>query len=196
MLVYDIEIANPIRTEKTKIDPKYTYANGWNDFEGMGIAVIGWYNFNTDEYGHHLGDKDSLLAFQDMITSIEKFVGFNTIGFDNKLLRAHGINVFDEKSYDILQQIWFAVGLDANKYEPRTHGGFSLGKVSHHNLGRGKTGDGADAPYMWQDGKKDEVIDYCVNGDVKLTKDLLSVIYNTGQLISPKSKRVLQIALP
>lgn len=38
-------------------------------------------------------------------------------------------------------------------------------------VGKGKSGNGELAPILWQDGKHQQVIDYCLN-DVKLLRSL------------------------
>ena len=56
-----------------------------------------------------------------------------------------------------------------------------------------KTGTGANAAILWQRGKYQEVIDYCLN-DVKLTLDLLKNIQaNDGWINNPKTKIKLPV---
>lgn len=196
MIVLDTEIiAAPVSSDKRK--DGYKYANGWEDYIGMGISVCVIYDYKTNQYYEFT---ESILntkhnEMQSIIDNAEIICGFNHIKFDVPLLEAHGFNFSDKHLYDILLQLWFAAGLNKN-YNPKTHGGYSLNAVCKNNLdGAQKNGSGADAPILWQDGKYNEVIQYCRN-DVKLTKDLLDLIFMNGGLISPRTKKYCKMAIP
>jgi len=188
MLVYNLSIRKPIQLENEPRIKGVKYADSWSDYKGMGISVISWYNYNADKYGYHLGDKKGLISFDNMIKGIKVFAGFNNIGFDNKLLRAHGINIFDERSYDILRQL-------PDKIDKITNSNYSLNTFVKVNFGKKIYGNGADVPLWWQEGKTQKVIDYCVMG-IKLTRLLLDKIIKTGKLTSPKTKREITVERP
>ena len=196
MLVYDIEIENsPVKPKKKKKDGTlYKFADGWNDYKGMGITVIGFFDYDRNEWGFYRGDKDSLKEFEIRIQNNKLLIGYNSIGFDNNLLRANGVIVDNNNCYDILREIWFAKGLD-ERFNYKTHGGYSLDAVCSINLGIKKTGSGADAPLLWQDGEYQQVIDYCMN-DIKMTKTLFDKILYEGGLVDPKRNQFLQLAKP
>jgi len=193
MLIYDIEIINlPFFDEKK---PKYSYANGWEDYVGMGISCIGFFDYadskaNIGCYDFHEW-KEQLAS---MFASADMIIGFNNHKFDNPMMKAHGIDIDPMKSYDILENIYAAAGL-SGKWDFSTHGGYSLDAVAKANGIIGKSGSGKDAPYMWQDGKHEEVIEYCMN-DIRVTKAVLDRIFETGGLINLKSKKFMRIALP
>ena len=197
MIVFDLEIINPPVMNKVH-KSHHSIANGWNDHKGMGISVIGWYDYRTDTWGHHIGDDNhpdsNLIDFQKLVQGADLMVGFNNINFDNKVCRAAGINIFDEKSYDILREIWYAVGL-SDIFDPKTHGGYGLDACAQLNLGLSKTGNGALAPYWWQDGKYQQVIDYCMN-DVKVTKMLLDKIFQQGGIKVPRINEFKRLSMP
>ena len=48
-----------------------------------------------------------------------------------------------------------------------------------------KSGSGANAAILWQQGKEQEVIDYCIN-DIKLTRELFDLIQDKGEIIDPR----------
>lgn len=122
----------------------------------------------------------------------EVVVGYNSIGFDNPLCAAHGITIPEDKSYDLLVEIWKAAGLGP-KFQYPTHIGFTLDAVCTANLGLGKTGHGALAPVQWQRGQIGAVIDYCLN-DVRITRQLLERIQKHGWIVDPRdSSRKLTI---
>jgi hypothetical protein len=200
MLVYDIECVRPPVAKVKK--PKYEYASGWEDYKGMGIAVLAIYDYMSDKKNKVLMftelDFQSSIHMEYLITlftTADLIAGFNIKKYDNNMLRAHGIPIGDESSYDILEQLWFASGLTKN-FDKTTHSGFSLSKVLSVNFpDEGKSMEGKDAPFMWQDGKHKEVIDYCIH-DVKLETMLLDKIFAEGGLISPKTKKFVKMPIP
>lgn len=181
MLIYDVEIKHPVPGKEERI-PGIRYCEGWDDFEGMGIAVIGCYDYM--EQAFRVFCEDNLEEFQGLVhhhlDSDEVIVGFNSLKFDNPLVRAHGIDLPDDGSYDLLVEIWKGAGLGP-KFNKETHMGYGLGDCVKRNfLGLDKMGNGALAPVLWQQGKVGTVIDYCLS-DVWLTKMLLDrVLYMEG----------------
>lgn len=202
MLIYDLEI---IRSPK--FDPKrpnYKYALGWQDYVGMGIACIGWYDYQTGKSGCNkmdwmegpdIADIEENKRLFDMFTSADLVIGYNNHKFDDPMMRAHGIAISEFKSYDILTNIYAAVGLSGS-WDYKTHGGFSLGAVCEANGIEGKSGNGADAPFDWQDGKYEEVMNYCLHDVNPMTKGLVDKIFCDGGLINPKTKKFVRMAIP
>jgi hypothetical protein len=66
-----------------------------------------------------------------------------------------------------------------------------LAKLGQAN-GFPKTGSGELAPKLWQDGRFQDVIDYCLN-DVKITNEILHLGLK-GKLIDPNTGRPLTLA--
>jgi len=86
-------------------------------------------------------------------------------------------------------ELWFADGLNPHKFNPKTHGGYSLDACCTANLSAGKSGDGALAPVNWQAGLYGEVITYCLR-DVMLLRRLVRLaIRNGGELNHPRWDR-------
>ena len=158
------------------------YCDGWHDHANMGISVIGAYDYITDRYRVFCKDNfhEFLLLAGD---GRDPMVSFNGIGFDNKVLRSAQIDIPDSRCYDILRELWSAVGLGP-EFNYKTHGGFGLERVGKANFSLSKTGNGAIAPVEWQRGNIGNVVDYCLN-DVKLTKMTFDRIVETGGLRNP-----------
>ncbi|MGL5748929.1 MAG: hypothetical protein ACRCXT_00260, partial [Paraclostridium sp.] len=82
ILIYDCEIIKAIRDPK-KVDLAHIeYCNGWDDYENMGISVIG-VNFISEE-GDAISNHNATLnrdlginAFQDGLDITDVLVGFN-----------------------------------------------------------------------------------------------------------------------
>ena len=179
MIIYDCEIINTPDQNPPKGVKK---CGGWRDFGNMGISCICAYDYTTDEYRVFL--EDNLEAFQKLVNSHEVIVGFNSIAFDNRLCKAYGLSVQNEKRYDLLCEVRAACGLSLNFEDGKReeHVSLSLDALSERNFGLKKSGHGANAPILWQQGKFGAVIDYCLR-DVMLTKKLMDRILNKGKVI-------------
>lgn len=194
MLIYDVEIKHGVLGKNEEPVEGIQYCNGWNDFEGMGIAVIGAYDYQENAY--RVFCEDNLNDFESLVnTHIDignPIIGFNSLKFDNPLVRAHGILVPDHYSYDLLVEIWAAAGLGPT-FNRETHMGFSLDECIRANFPEyGKMGSGAKAPVMWQQGKVGAVIDYCLS-DVWLTKMLVDRVSMGLDITNPKDGSVLKV---
>ena len=179
LIIYDAEIRNGVATRDNPAQPGYRYAKGWHDFEGMDIATICAYDIAEASYRVFL--EDNLSDFADLIAKRDGVLGFNNHRFDDKLMRAHNIIIPPEKSFDLAASIWRAAGIPQGEH-PK---GLSLNACcAAHGLPT-KTGNGADAPQDFQDGRIGRVIDYCLN-DVRCTLRLYRYIERTGGLIDPR----------
>ncbi len=196
-VIYDLEIKKAIPGGKDK-EPRQgiEYCEGWEDHANMGIACLCAYDYHTGRYrvftDKNQGEWMKLVANRDIV------VGFNSMRFDQKVLEAcWGPDFWVEsaRQYDILREIWRAVGLDVDKFVFKTHGGYSLDAVADMNLGMKKTGHGALAPIQWQEGNIGAVIDYCLE-DVRITRLLFNDIIRNGKLISPKGGGLIDMPAP
>jgi len=193
-LFYDCEIINLIPDRKIPNDPNYTYCKGWGDYAHMGISVLGFHSsFDRLAYlaGEDIVNPDPKIDFNAYIKSHDFVIGFNSKSFDDKLCICNGIQI--KTHYDLLDQIRLAAfGTTAWQGTP---GGYTytLGAIAAAN-GMAKTGSGELAPKLWQDGKKQEVINYCLN-DVQLEFDIFNLGIN-GLLIDPNNQKLLTIPTP
>lgn len=188
MLILDCEIKNLLLKGKKDVRKEgFVYAKNWNDFQGMGISVVGAYSYKFEVFVHF--QENDLSALQKYIDSHDLIVGFNIINFDLKLLEAFGVQIPREKVYDIYLEIKRAA--DVGKYEK----GFNLKNIALVNNVSQKSGHGADAPEMWQQGKEKEVVEYCLQ-DVLVTKEILDLIME-GKLKDPRNpENILNVEKP
>lgn len=194
MLIYDIEIKKAIPSKNTPILEGIDYCDGWTDYAGMGISVACVYDYSSDRYRVFTdSNKDELFCLLD---GSDALVGFNNIGFDNKIINACWGKSLDEgRCYDLLREIWAGAGLVPD-FNRDTHSGYGLNDVCLVNFGLRKSGNGAIAPVGWQRGWYGNVIDYCLN-DVRLTKHLLDKIISDGYIRHPKKPdTILEIKKP
>jgi hypothetical protein len=190
MLIYDCEIIKAIPNKKEEPIEGIEYCEGWTDYVGMGISVIGVYDYIEDRY--RVFTKDNFDEFQDLIDKRDIIVGFNSKKFDNSLCEANGIKISHKKHFDILVEIWKADGL-SEEFQFPSHLGYGLDKCCEVNFGSHKSGNGALAPVQWQNGEYGKVIDYCLN-DVRLTKKLLDKIIYQEYITHPKKEdEILEI---
>jgi hypothetical protein len=96
------------------------------------------------------------------------------------------------KSDDILRRIWLAKDLDPDAFNWQTHGGWSLDMVAASTLGVKKIGHGADAPKWYQEGKIQEVVNYCAD-DVAIERDLCEFIDRYGYVLNAKKGEKLAL---
>lgn len=194
IIIYDCEIVNAIpNRDGSKIDG-IEYCGGWQDHANMGVSVTGVYDYLEDRYRVFLDDNkdefDTLLNMRGPLC-----VGFNNIPFDNALLVASDWPCpNDSICYDLLRETWAAAGLGV-QFNFKTHGGFGLDAMCECNFGTKKSGNGAFAPVLWQQGKRGEVIDYCLN-DVRLTKQLFDEVLAGRTVLNPKDGSQLTLRKP
>lgn len=188
-LVYDCEIINAIPSRNEPEQVGISYCHGWRDFANMGISVIGAYDYATDR--NRVFCRDNFDEFAALVRERTP-VAFNGHAFDDQLVRANGIEI--EGTYDMLVEVWAGVGLGP-QFNPRTHGGYGLDPICEANFGMRKTGNGALAPILWQQGKRSAVIDYCMN-DVAMEAHLLDHIIKVGWIVCPKTGKTIVVRRP
>lgn len=193
-LIYDIEIINAVPVNNEPPVYGVNYCEGWHDHANMGVSVIGCYDYHEDRY--RVFCNEGFPEFKALAAD-RLCVGFNSIRFDNAVLRACGIaDLAESNCYDILRELWIAAGVgDADPFDFKLHGGYWLDATCERNFGTKKTGNGALAPVLWQQGRYGEVIDYCLN-DVKLTKQLFDRALSGEPIISPKDGGNLTLQMP
>jgi hypothetical protein len=197
IVVYDIEIENAVPDQRSQIIPNIRYCNGWHDYQGMGVAVVTAYEYQFDRY--RIFFKDNLKDFDALQRTSQVLVGFNSKRFDDLVLACNGVVIDTSKVYDILPELWEAAGLPPVKhrddFDRKLHGGYNLDAVSYINTGFKKSGSGAMAPVLWQQGKRGEVVDYGL-ADCWLTKLVFDKVLENGELKDPKSGRRLAMRPP
>lgn len=194
VLVYDVEIEAAV-PPKHEVDRQegVRYCGGWHDHANMGVSVIGACEVSDGRSEYRVFLRDNFGEFAAAVMDADLLVGFNQIGFDNRVIHANN-DLFGlpegwaDSSYDLLLETWRAAGLGPD-YDPATHAGFGLDALAKANLGRGKSGTGEGAPVLWQRGEKGKVIDYCLR-DVALTAELFRRVIYGARLTDPRQGHV------
>ena len=194
MLIYDIEIKKAILKKGEAKQEGVEYCGGWNDHANMGISVVCVYDCRTNRV--RVFTDSNKEQFWELADSRNLLIGFNNIGFDNKVLSAcWGRSIPEDKCYDILREIWAGLGF-GTEFNYSTHAGYGLDSCCEVNFNTTKSGHGALAPIDWQRGKIGDVIDYCLN-DVQLTRQLLGKIVRDGYIRNPKQlKSIIEVKKP
>lgn len=184
--VFDAEIKKPIES----------LTCGWKSHDEMGVSCLVLFDYQTMRY--RIFDDHNIEECLQILHNHDFVVGFNTVGFDWKLLKATYPNCCDLKrssvDFDILREIWISIGVDPDNFQPKTHGGYKLDDVAHETIGLMKSGDGAHAPHLYQQGKIAELIDYCVQ-DVRIEKELFEFIVKFGYVLRNGRKIRIKPAL-
>lgn len=183
-IIFDCEIKKCIPPRDGQLTIGVEYAKSWTDFAGMGISTLCAWDCQTNRPLVFM--EDNLQDFGKLLTQRRMFIGFNSLKFDNHLLDANGIEIPRYQSYDLLDAIRMATG---------TNKGYGLDAMCKANFNKGKSGDGALAPILWQQGKLGELISYCLD-DVMLTRQLFMRAYTQGALKCPKTGELIIIAVP
>lgn len=186
VLILDAEIKKAIQGRGETRTSGIEYCEGWRDFANMGLACLGgWQSWDSKFRVWGEGTQGQVEA-QQAINKADKIITFNGLGFDGPLLRAHDIEIPDDKHVDLLVKIWEAHGLGPKFVYP-SHAGFGLDNCALSNNLPGKTGHGGHAPIQWQQGKYCEVVDYCLH-DVWITLQLVKLCLD-GLFLSPKDRQ-------
>jgi len=183
--VFDLEIKNPIES----------LAKGWNDHANMGISCLCLFDYFTNRY--RVFDDKSKLECLDILLSYDYVVGFNTVRFDWAVVKACWTIPFSKtrvsKDFDILREIWISKGLNPDVFSPKTHGGVKLDDVAFETIRMQKSGDGALAPKLYQEGRHAELIDYCLM-DILIEKTLFEFIITNGYIVRNNTR--IPISIP
>ncbi len=193
MLIYDLEILNAIPSQSEPRQEGIEYCNGWSDTAGMGIACVCAWDYVADRA--HVFCRDNLADFLALTRQHDVCIGFNNRRFDNAVLASNGIALRDEDSYDLYLEIMRGLGINPNDPTQR-RSGYSLAAMSYANFHHRKSGEGKDAPALFQKGNIGRVINYCLN-DIYITKRLIDRVIRRGNLIDPNDvKHCIRIRRP
>lgn len=187
-IIYDCEILKCIPDKRVDLSEFYECCSGWDDFENMGISVIGYCDSINSPQICLWERWEDRIKLRQALDATDIIIGFNSRSFDDNLLAANNLACWTD--YDLLEEIRLAAyGSDRWELQPEGYS-YSLGKIASAN-GLAKTGSGAQAPQLWQQGKRQEVIDYCLN-DVAITRSILQLGLK-GDLVDPNTGELLQL---
>lgn len=197
-LIYDVEIQRciPDRNGTTaEINPvtgqPYLFCDGWHDHKGMGVACVCVWDCLENVPWVFSGSESDIADLNELIQLRQLVIGFNTIGFDNKVLAANRCHIPEWKCFDIYAEVIKAEGLPAD----RPHdGGRSVDHFAAVNFGMQKSAHGAEAPKMFQRGELAALYSYCLR-DVMLERRLWMRAIE-GTLIHPRTRQVIELPIP
>jgi len=199
---FDLEIVKAILGKNETLVPGVQYCGGWGDHAGMGVSVLVAQNVVNSEMRVFIGDWGPPIIgpditnsgyyhigdFQRLINDADLLIGHNSRGFDAKVLAAKGIILPPEKHLDFYHEVKTAT---RNQF-PR---GYGLEALSERCNGPKKSGDGALAPILWQQGRKQEVIDYCKN-DIVMTTAIARFYNLNGGMVPGVTGELLRLRSP
>jgi hypothetical protein len=182
-IVYDLEIINCVPGDGPN-DPDYTYCKGWGDHAGMGVSVLTAIDMWTGR--PHVFLEDNLMDFQDLVASRTTLIGFNSEGFDDKVMAAAGVPV--KTTFDLKKALG-GVSKGGGRVKGR-----ALADYLRVNFpgAEGKAMHGSEAPRAWQRKEYGRVIDYCM-GDTFLTAKLVEKL---PTIIDPVTGQTVQVYAP
>jgi len=173
---------------------------GWGNVYGMDLASAVTYDSRTDNYTFwdHLS-RERLCEFLNG----KVVVTFNGIMFDSKLLLGNDRVIelngdtknskFSWKNIDIYVEMWRRIlSLDRSNYpkiietmqaKKHSKGIFALKDITSATLNHTKSGDGADAPMLFKQGRIVELHQYNLQ-DVRVTKELYQFILKYRYLVT------------
>ena len=165
IVVFDCEIENDVIS--------------WDRKDLMGFSVGCLFDYFTGDFEVYF--KEDIQRFAKRLNSADLIVGFNILGFDNELVRAQGGDLLPDdqlKTYDLLLESRKAMGWTPAQRFPK---GMRLDDHLEATFGAAfmKTEDGALAPKMWRDGRRGEVVSYCL-ADVRREKMLFEHVVTNG----------------
>ena len=166
-LVFDIETKNFFTSPDV----------GWDNFDALRISVVGVYSYAANRYFCYTEHETEALA--ELFKGASRIVGFSINRYDIPVLQGHftrlghGIDLNEKEKIDLLDDI-----------KQRMGSRISLEKLSQANLGTGKTGHGAHAIELYNEGKIEELKEYCLK-DVELTKALYDLSTTRGYFYIP-----------
>ena len=154
---------------------------GWHRADKMRISVAVLYVSDEDRFLNF--KEDGIDQLIDRLFSQDLIVGFNNKRFDNKVLSAYTDRTLSAlPSLDILEEISNQLGYR-----------LSLDRLAEHTLGIKKSGDGLLALKWFNQGKIQEITEYCTK-DVRITRDLfLHGLKKKHLLFQNKAGRVVRL---
>ncbi|MFQ5895405.1 MAG: Zn-binding domain-containing protein, partial [Nitrospinota bacterium] len=157
---------------------------GWERADRMGLACAvlwRWPEGGVEEYLEE--QAPSLLA---ALRGADLVVGFNILGFDYQVLRAHSRVDLARAlpTFDMLRDLAGRIG-----FRP------SLGALAQATLGAAKLADGLQSLAWWRAGERQKVLEYC-RADAALTGELFCFGLERGHLLlERKGKGKVRIPL-
>lgn len=172
ILVFDIE------TQNFFTDPGV----GWNNHAALKISTVGVYSYLYDRYFSF--EESEMEKLAEMMRGARTLVGFSINRYDVPVLANYFQKLVNELSFDI----WAKERVDLlEEIEMATGERVSLSRLAEANLGVAKEHHGSEAITLYNEGRMDELKEYCLN-DVKLTKEIYDLYRFQKYLLVPNRK--------
>ncbi len=170
-LVFDIETQNFFTSPNV----------GWDNFEALKISVVGVYSYDQDKYFCYEENEMDKLA--ELFAGASRIIGFSSNRYDVPVL-----NIYFQKLNRANLDLWKKDRVDLlHEIEMVTGGRISLSRLAEANLGVKKTRHGSEAIGLYDEGRIDELKEYCLK-DVELTKQLYDIYMKEKKLFVPNKK--------
>ncbi len=156
------------------IETKNTFQDvgGYDHLTDLKISFVGVYSYKQSAYLSFF--ENELEQLGPILQSAGLIIGFSTNRFDIPILNEYfRFNVKAIESLDILDDI-----------EQKLGHRISLDQLAMTNLKVGKTAHGLEAIKFYNEGRFEDLKNYCLN-DVKITKDLYELGIKQGHLLVP-----------
>jgi DEAD/DEAH box helicase domain-containing protein len=170
-IVFDIE------TQNFFTDPGV----GRDNFAALKISVVAAYSYAQDRYSVY--EEGEMAALAELFRGAGRIVGFSMNRYDIPVLthyfrrlKGGAPDLWAMERVDLLKELEFATGRR-----------IGLARLAEANLGVSKTHHGSEAGALYDEGKMEELKEYCMN-DVKLTKDLYD-LYRTRHFLYVPDRR-------
>lgn len=154
------------------VETKKAFAEtGKYDPRRLGISYVGICRRNLTEPDRKKDEflgffEDDIVKLWPILEQAERIIGFNIVGFDFPALSSYYHGDFSSfPMLDILEEVKRKLGYRV-----------SLNAVAKETLGIQKSGSGLDALTYYEQGRLDELAEYCLR-DVRITRD----VYDYGR---------------
>jgi len=168
ILVFDIE------TQNFFTDPDV----GRHNFAALKISVVAVYSYAQDRYFCY--EENEMDKVAELFRGAKRIVGFSMNRYDIpvlthyfKRLKTGAPDLWHIERVDLLEEIELATGHR-----------ISLGLLAEANLGETKTHKSSEAGALYNEGKIEELKEYCLN-DVRITKALYDLYCARHYLLLP-----------
>lgn len=134
------------------------------------VSVCGVYDYQTDRY--MIFEEHELPKMATMFQTADQLIGYNSIDFDNEVLRPYlNFNISEVPHLDLLQEVERVLGHR-----------IKLESIAQGTLGKGKSGNGKEAIVYYKNKRMDLLKKYCLD-DVKITKQIYDYALKNGKLL-------------
>lgn len=140
------------------LETKYTFRQQ-PDPKNLKVSIVGIYDYQDERFKSFF--EEELPKLFSLLEHASHIIGFNIDNFDFPVLQGYYRgNIFQLKTFDILEDIRKIIGRRV-----------ALNDIVKETLGKKKSGHGLAAIHLFEEGKLEELKQYCLD-DVSLTKEI------------------------